>query len=353
MYEGEKRKLKASIPDDVYDIIQEQKCFIAGGAITSLFTNREINDVDVYFRSKDHLKETLRLIFKETQFSLICTNYTDKSILFTTPGNPEDAVKVQFIHFRYFNSLEEVFDSFDFTVCMGGFDPVSEEFQFNDDFFKHNSQRYLKYNPKTDFPLLSALRVDKYKEKGYDISKPEFIRVVVNAAKVDIDSWETAKEHIGGVYGFDMDNLFDEEKEFSIDELLRQLGNVTASQIQTYKPSEGINYHELMYSVVGVEPRFYKYVVETEDGLFSRMSMGSNRLKYVVGETVNGGKNGVYCATPEMENHHLRVPRKDGVLLELESDGKNWKMCGNEVQLYGDVLVKRIADPAELEAQDE
>lgn len=56
MYDSEKRKLLENIPEDIYEILKEQQCFVAGGAITSLFTNRKINDIDVYFRSQEHLR---------------------------------------------------------------------------------------------------------------------------------------------------------------------------------------------------------------------------------------------------------------------------------------------------------
>ena len=44
MYEVEKAKIKQAIGGDVYDMLKETKCILAGGAITSLFTNKEIND---------------------------------------------------------------------------------------------------------------------------------------------------------------------------------------------------------------------------------------------------------------------------------------------------------------------
>ena len=47
MYEVEKRKIKEMLGSEVYDVLKETKCVLAGGAITSLFTNKEINDFDI------------------------------------------------------------------------------------------------------------------------------------------------------------------------------------------------------------------------------------------------------------------------------------------------------------------
>lgn len=57
MYEIEKLKIKQMLGSEVYDTLKETKCVLAGGAITSLFTNREINDFDLYFTSKESLTQ--------------------------------------------------------------------------------------------------------------------------------------------------------------------------------------------------------------------------------------------------------------------------------------------------------
>lgn len=57
MYKFEKNKLKAYLGDELYNLLKKYECFIAGGTVTSLFCNREINDVDIYFRSKDIIRD--------------------------------------------------------------------------------------------------------------------------------------------------------------------------------------------------------------------------------------------------------------------------------------------------------
>jgi hypothetical protein len=42
MYEFEKAKIKQSIGVDVYDMLKDLKCVLAGGAITSIFTGKEV-----------------------------------------------------------------------------------------------------------------------------------------------------------------------------------------------------------------------------------------------------------------------------------------------------------------------
>lgn len=61
MYERQKAKLKELLAKDTYidgkggflQELKKYKCWIAGGAILSIFTGEEVNDVDVFFRSKE------------------------------------------------------------------------------------------------------------------------------------------------------------------------------------------------------------------------------------------------------------------------------------------------------------
>ena len=48
----------------------------------------------------------------------------------------------QLMHFKFFNSPEEIFETFDYTCCMGAYSFAGEGFTFHKDFFKHNSQRF-------------------------------------------------------------------------------------------------------------------------------------------------------------------------------------------------------------------
>lgn len=155
-YEFEKKKLKQYIGEDLYRDLKKYNCIIAGGFICSLFTKREINDVDVYFRSKKELGKFLRNEMRN-EWVISATN---KAILFKKNG-----IDIQFIHFKYYKNAREIFKTFDFTVCMGAYDFNKEEFILHEDFLKHNSQRILMYNEQTAFPIISALRVDKYKNK--------------------------------------------------------------------------------------------------------------------------------------------------------------------------------------------
>lgn len=220
MYNYQKKKLQLTL-GNWYNILKKYDVIIAGGSIRSIFCNDEINDFDIYVRTQDDLIKLLNELYHNGQ--MLC--HTNKATLFRIAKDSED-ILLQVIHLSYFSSPQKVFDMFDFTCCMGAFDFKNEQFELSDGFLADNASRVLNFNSGTAFPLVSALRVDKYRDKGYTISKAAYIRVILKCMNLNISSWGELKEHLGGMYGIDLSKLFDDTKEFSLESALRQLNNI-------------------------------------------------------------------------------------------------------------------------------
>lgn len=233
----EKNKLYEHLGKNLIKKLKKYNAFVAGGAITSLFTNKNINDVDIYFRDEKDLINFIIEIYNNNHWIVSCT---DKSILFQYKREDNNHIDIQLIYFKYFKDVYEIFNTFDFTVNMGAFDFKTEEFVFHDDFLKHNSQRILKFNDKTAFPIISLLRVQKYKEKGFSISKPELVRIALTCMKLKISTYDDLKKHLGGMYGVNLDKLFEEieGKEFDLQEAIDIIANVAFSDDYFVKPKE-------------------------------------------------------------------------------------------------------------------
>lgn len=189
--------------------------FAAGGAVTSVFTNRGINDVDVYFKSREAFEFAVAQAYEEGWW---CVSSSKRAVTFSDNGG----VPVQFMHFDFFPTVQAIFDAFDFTVVMGALDFDTDEFSFHDDFLKHNSQRFLRFHPGTRYPLASATRVLKYQERGYTIGKGDILKIALASRKVKIETWEELKDQIGGAYGEKV-VLAGEDKEFSLDAAIAAL----------------------------------------------------------------------------------------------------------------------------------
>ena len=228
-FEIEKNLIKKTIGEDVYSLLKDMKCILAGGAITSIFSGAEVMDYDLYFTDKEGLSRLITQVFGVSEedyispFDLIAKFATNRSMLCVDKYSKN---KLQFIHYKIFKDAHDIFNSFDFEHVMGAFDFATEEFVFHENFFKSLAQRNIVFNPNTDFPIVSLMRVQKYKERSYKISKAQMLRVAFTIADRNYDSWEKVKSECAGMYGIAPDDLFDETKPFSLEEVVRQLETV-------------------------------------------------------------------------------------------------------------------------------
>jgi len=239
MYEKELTKLKGFMNEELWGLLQDQGCIIAGGAVTSMFTNKEVNDVDVYFPSKEAFTKVMQELIDlrwgsnykyDKEYGLgyvdgMITIVTNKAVMLLSEGN-----KVQFVVHKFYQSAEEIFQDFDFTVCMGALEMKDETWKLHEDFFKHNAQRFIQFNEKTSYPLISALRIAKYKEKGYNISKAQFMKVMLAVNAKNIDSWEVLLEELGGMYGTAPEDIFDTSLPFDLSYAMQKLDDVLITE---------------------------------------------------------------------------------------------------------------------------
>lgn len=230
-YKDERRQIIGALP------VHFDNAFVAGGAVTSVFTNAKINDTDVYFKSRRAFEHGVYQAYEE---GLWCVAASKRAVTFADQsGNI-----AQLMHFDYFPTAEDIFAAFDFTVVMGAmdldagpkshwnpaslkFDAVGDEhpesgFVFHPDFLKHNSQRFLRFNPGTRYPLASATRILKYQERGYTIGKGDIMKIALAVRGVRIESWEDLKDQIGGAYG-DKVVLGNEDKPFTLEAAIEAL----------------------------------------------------------------------------------------------------------------------------------
>lgn len=227
MFDFEKKKIKDTI-GDVYGMLQDNKVVLAGGAITSLMTGKEVNDWDLYFTNQQGVGNVLAEVYGCSElddigrYTLQLCHATDRSFLTQTKSQD----KLQFIHYAVHENIDSIFNSFDFTACMGAYDFATEEFVFHPDFFKANAQRSLEFNKGTDFPIVSLLRVDKYKNKGYTISKAQMLRIAFTIVNKEYDNWDTVISEVSGLYGVKPEDIFDTTKPFSIDAVIDALVGV-------------------------------------------------------------------------------------------------------------------------------
>lgn len=235
-HENELKKIMAA-----GDWFAPSGAFIAGGALTSAFTGKDINDVDYYFRTKQAFIDAVERAYDE---GLWCVSATDRAVTFA-----RGSCIVQLMHFDFFETAEAIFDAFDFTVCMGAYDLDAKEFVFHDDFMKHASQRFLKFHSGTRYPFGSLLRVLKYQSRGYTLGKGDLLRIALCCHKTPLTSWDELSAAIGGQYGEKI-NL-ESDTPFSIDAAVDLIAR-TDFTIQAAQAEEMPAFAEELLAKIGV-----------------------------------------------------------------------------------------------------
>ena len=242
MYKQELAQIKKLVSTELWELLADQGCMIAGGAVTSVFTNKPVNDIDVYFPSQEAFTKVVTEIYGRSEHTIITDfdiGFGDAHVLHVTKKAlllQSEQQDVQLIGYQFYKNATEIFDAFDFSINMAALYMKTEEFSMKDTFMKHNAQKYLHFNPKTTYPLISALRVNKYRERGYTISKSQMLRVLLAINLKQIDSWEKLIDELGGMYGTPPEEIFDTTKPFDLVYAMEALDNFEIKDI--IKPNQ-------------------------------------------------------------------------------------------------------------------
>lgn len=217
-------------------------CFLAGGAITSLFSNKKIRDYDLYFKDKASFMEAVADMYGDGCW---CVSISSRAITF----KKNDEFIYQLMCFSWFESPESIFERFDFTCCMAAINLETGEFHRSKDFVKDLSKRRLSFNHNTQFPLGSAMRVRKYQSRGYTIEDSEFLKVLLACSFKKIESWDQLKDQIGGQYGQAVS--MNTEKDFCLENAITSMAE-TMIEKPAYQPVVGGgSYEEAMVTIFG------------------------------------------------------------------------------------------------------
>lgn len=256
-YQREAKILKDHLGDTM-QAIADFDGIIAGGAITSVFTRKEINDIDIYFPDAKKASQFVAALYSQEFGYHTFTNVTNKSLMFVSRDS--DA-KCQLIFYKFHPDVQSIFNDFDFTINMGAYIPKEDKFILHEDFLKHNSQRTIQINTNTAYPIISVLRTQKYAERGYHVSKPQLVRLLLRLSQLGISSWKELKDHLGGMYGYNVDDIFPEDKEFSMELAISVLDTISP-KIMTATLSDQLSLSQIKEKTDGVFPSEFKEINE-------------------------------------------------------------------------------------------
>lgn len=197
LYERERRRLLNGIPKKVLEVLKKSRAYLAGGALTSLFSEKPVHDYDLYFRSASGCNKALQFFDASDYFE---GSFVSERARVYKSTQAKHARPFQLITFsRFTGEPQEILDMFDFTINQGVFDFESDTFYMRDRFLQHIAQRRLVFNPRTPYPLVSLLRVGKYQKRGYSISGIEIIRLGLAIQALQIDNLTNLRDQLLGI----------------------------------------------------------------------------------------------------------------------------------------------------------
>lgn len=136
--------------------------WIAGGAALSSYLGLDNDgaDIDVWFKNSKQFDETLIAIKSKLTFG----NFFNCPTIETGNAITFIGDNVQLIRMHFFDSLDDVFNSFDLTVCQVATDGKS--FRFGKDTITHIKNKELHIN---NLKSASLKRIIKYQILGFNV----------------------------------------------------------------------------------------------------------------------------------------------------------------------------------------
>jgi hypothetical protein len=215
----QKQIIYKSLGKDTCELIKRHKGFIAGGAINSIFTNRKIQDWDIFFSTQQNaleFMEALGGVAYEGKNGYIWTKVFESDASISFKGTIEEEMenkkvngdggvdygitfrgmdhKIQVVTMMY-GSAEEIIDTFDFTCCMGAFDFEVEDFIFHPNFFPDTMSKTLRFNQSNN-PFMTLWRTNKYRGYGYNLPFEEFLKITLHITTLKFTTMRDFFNHV-------------------------------------------------------------------------------------------------------------------------------------------------------------
>lgn len=223
---------------NLFEELSRLGVLLCGGAITSIFSNSSINDLDFYIKNRDNLADVDQLFkkyFKKEHESTNAITYVRKS------EKSNKKWRIQLIK-RFTGEPEEIFDWFDFTVTHGAYDFSIKDFVFGDRFFVDLSKRVLNYSGSSQYPICAMYRTKKYVDRGFKLPGATVMHIAISIVQLKIENYKDLKEQLMGI-----DTMY-----------LQKL-------LEAKSPDAPVNYGEFVYDAFQAIDSIGKTLAEMED----------------------------------------------------------------------------------------
>jgi hypothetical protein len=188
------QKLLKDLPSDIKQDLIANKAMIAGGALLSIVKNHQINDYDIYFKSRGSCYKFISEIPK----SYALVSKTNRSAVF---AKSKSDLKFNVIYFDVFENLQHVFSFFDYETCKIGYDFETNKLETGERFWSDAVTNTLTYSGNTKYPLGALIRIQKYVKKGYNIDTLSLLKLINDLVPLKNKPVDEIIDQLTGMYG--------------------------------------------------------------------------------------------------------------------------------------------------------
>ena len=205
-YQKEYKKLMQRIDryPNLRSIMKNNRAMICGGACTSVFSEKRINDFDLYFHSTaecaNFVEELLLIKYKDSKspaFKQVCAS--DNALTFKCQFRPRMVIQVIRAKEMIVEDPHAVFYLFDYTINMCAYDFAIDSFVYHERFFEDLKKKVLNFNPRTLFPICSLYRSMKYQKRGYRLTGLSMIKLALAINALEMSTYRDLKRQLMGI----------------------------------------------------------------------------------------------------------------------------------------------------------
>ena len=152
----------------------EQGPWIAGGAIRRTIINKPLeSDFDFFFKDEEQMRQFC-IEMGNIGFIETASNEHNKTFAGTVD---KKNILVQAIIIRYYNTIEDVLDSFDFTITQFGYDGIN---LYCGDYSLFDLKRNKLSLHKLTYGVSTVRRMIKYTKQGFTACQGTFVDILTN-----------------------------------------------------------------------------------------------------------------------------------------------------------------------------
>lgn len=196
----ETRKTIRSVDNDlpnVFEQLSKLGVILCGGAITSVFTSANVNDLDFYMEHPDQQRAVIEFFEKFSKREYTSVN----AITFVRKSLKSNKKwRIQLItNEKFTGGPHDIFEWFDFTITHGAFRFDTQEFVLGDRFLQDLAKRRLIYSGNSKYPICAMYRTKKYVERGFELPGATIMHIALCIIQLKIDNYAELEEQLMGI----------------------------------------------------------------------------------------------------------------------------------------------------------